>query len=123
MTARALVAGGACAMLVPVLSALPPSPPRASSTRALASIVEAQAAHADLPVRSTRVERRDAAAGLAQTVAAIQCADGGGGWLRPLGRSSSWASRSTSAKYDRQDAYPTKEYTIVRSGTYDNDTT
>jgi HEAT repeat protein len=81
MTARALVAGGACAMLVPVLSALPPSPPRASSTRALASIVEAQAAHADLPVRSTRVERRDAAAGLAQTVAAIQRADGGPLWL------------------------------------------
>jgi hypothetical protein len=68
-------------MLVPVLSALPPSPPRASSTRALTSIVEAQAANADLPVRSTRVERRDAASGLAQTAAAIQRADGGPLWL------------------------------------------
>ncbi len=95
MTARALVAGGACAMLVPVLSALPPSPPRASSTRALASVVEAQAANADLPVRSTRVERRDAASGLAQTVATIQRGDGGPLWL-------AWAVPAVAGREGRQ---------------------
>ena len=95
MTARAFVAGGACAMLVPVLSALPPSPPRASSTRALTSIVEAQAANADLPVRSTRVERRDAASGLAQTVATIQRGDGGPLWL-------AWAVPAVAGREGRQ---------------------
>jgi len=81
VTARALVAGGACAMLVPVLSALPPSPPRATSPRALSFTVEAQAADANLPVRSTRVERRDASQGLAAAIAGVQRADAGPLWV------------------------------------------
>jgi len=82
VTARTLAAAGACAMLVPVLSAIPPSPRRASSPpRAFGSTVEAQAADADLPVRSTRIERRDGSQGLPAAVAAIQRADAGPLWI------------------------------------------
>jgi HEAT repeat protein len=82
VTARVVVACGACAMLVPVLSALPNSPRRATApSRPLGYAVEAQAANADLPVRSTRIERRDASRGLPAAVSAVQGADAGPLWL------------------------------------------
>ena len=83
MTARTLVAAGVCAVLVPLLSALPPvlpdSPPwlivDAGATAPQASPTS------EVPVRSTRIERRDASGGLETTVTAIQRSDSGPLWI------------------------------------------
>jgi HEAT repeat protein len=99
MTARTLVAAGLCAVLVPLVSALPPALPGSSSPAVLeAGTALQQAAAPEIPVRSTRIERRDASSGLSTTVAAIQRADSGPlwiGWTVPAvasreGRSNRW---------------------------------
>jgi HEAT repeat protein len=83
MTARTLVAVGLCAVLVPLVSALPSALPGNAGV-----LVEAgpaptptQAAATEIPVRSTRLERRDASGGLSTTVIAIQRADNGPLWI------------------------------------------
>jgi hypothetical protein len=85
MTARRLAGFAVCAMLVPLLSALPPAPPLSTATSAVveagAALPLAQDAATSIPVRSTRVERRDAAAGLKSVVSAIIRADPGPLWL------------------------------------------
>jgi HEAT repeat protein len=82
MTARTLVAAGVCAVLVPLVSALPPALPGSSSPAVLeAGTALPQAAAPEIPVRSTRIERRDASSGLSTTVTAIQRADSGPLWI------------------------------------------
>ena len=82
MTARTLVAAGVCAVLVPLVSALPPALPGSSGPAVLeAGTALPQAAAPEIPVRSTRIERRDASSGLSTTVAAIQRADSGPLWI------------------------------------------
>ena len=89
MTARTLVSAGACAVLVPLISAMPPSLELGRSGPWVA--LEAGAAHAGrpapqtqeqtLPIRSTRVERRDAASGLKPAIDAVQRAEAGPLWF------------------------------------------
>ena len=82
MTARRLAGATACAVLVPLLSALPPAPPLATSgPRVIAAGAAARQADASIPVRSTRLERRDASAGLTAALAAIARADHGAHWV------------------------------------------
>ena len=82
MTARTLVAAGVCAVLVPLVSALPPALPGNFSWVVLeAGATATQAAVPEMPVRSTRIERRDASGGLSMTVTAIQRADNGPLWI------------------------------------------
>ena len=83
MTARTLVAAGVCAVLVPLVSALPPALPGSPSPIVLeaGNALQPAAAASEIPVRSTRIERRDASAGLATTVTAIQRADSGPLWV------------------------------------------
>jgi hypothetical protein len=86
MTTRMLSTIGLCAVLVPVISAVPPAldpfvlSPARHGLGAVA-VVEAQAAVPDVPVRSTRIERRDAASGLAPAIAAVQGAEAGPLWF------------------------------------------
>jgi HEAT repeat protein len=83
MSARTLVAAALCAVLVPIVSALPPALPDSFTPIVLeagAALPQATAAQ-ELPVRSTRIERRDAASGLPAAVAAIQRADSGPLWI------------------------------------------
>ncbi len=80
MTARTLVGAGLCAVFVPLVSALPPSLP---DNRGVV-VVEAEAAQAttqEPAVRSTRLERTDASAGLAAAVTGIQRANAGPLWI------------------------------------------
>ena len=82
MTARTLAAAGVCAVLVPLVSALPPALPGNSSwVVPETGTAAAQAAAPELPVRSTRIERRDARGGLSSAISAIQRADAGPLWL------------------------------------------
>ena len=83
MTARTLVAAGLCAVMVPLVSALPPALPDSAAWVVLdAGTAPPQAAPTpEIPVRSTRIERRDASAGLSATVTAIQRADNGPLWI------------------------------------------
>jgi len=84
MTARTLVAIGLCAMLVPLVSALPPTLPGNASWVALEAgpaPAPTQGATPDIPVRSTRIERREAGSGLAAAIAAIQRSDAGPLWI------------------------------------------
>ena len=83
MTARTLVATSVCAVLVPLLSALPPVLPESPAWLVIEGGATAPQAAAtpELPVRSTRIERRDAASGLSTVVASIQRADSGPLWI------------------------------------------
>lgn len=82
MTARTLVAVGVCAVLVPLVSALPPVlPGNAGWVVIEADAQAAQAPGPEIPVRSTHLERRDASAGLSTTVSAIGRADAGPLWI------------------------------------------
>lgn len=93
MTPRSLVLPSLCALLVPVVSALPGAPGgvepltlpgRPVVLAALAVTAQAPApspTRTELPVRAARVERRDATAGLAAAIAAVQRADAGPAWL------------------------------------------
>ena len=83
MSARTFVAAGLCAVLVPLVSALPPALPDSFTPIVLeaGAVVPQAAAAPELPVRSTRIERRDAGAGLEAAVAAIQRADSGPLWI------------------------------------------
>jgi HEAT repeat protein len=82
MTARTMVAAGLCAVLVPLVSALPPAVPDNLAWGVLeAGAAPGQVGTSDLPVRSTRIERRDAAGGLPATLDAIQRADRGPLWV------------------------------------------
>jgi hypothetical protein len=83
VTARTLVATSACAVLVPLLSALPPVLPENPAWMVIEAGATAPQAAAtpEAPVRSTRIERRDAAGGLSATVASIQRADSGPLWI------------------------------------------
>jgi HEAT repeat protein len=83
VTARRLVTAGVCAVLVPLMSALPPVLPESPAWL----VIEAGAtapqtiATPDVPVRSTRIERRDASGSLSTAVSAIQRADSGPLWI------------------------------------------
>ena len=85
MTARRLAGATACAVLVPLLSALPPAPPLDTpgpgAIAAGAVVPAAQQADASIPVRSTRLERRDASAGLTSALSAVARADQGAHWV------------------------------------------
>ena len=83
MTARTLVAVAVCAVLVPLLSALPPVLPDSPAWLVVETGATAPqaAATSEVPVRSTRTERRDASGGLATTVTAIQRSDSGPLWI------------------------------------------
>lgn len=100
MTARTLVSAGLCAMLVPLVSAMPQTLEPAAGTGAWALLeagasAAAQAPAPDVPVRSTRLERRDAAAGLPAAIAAIQRADAGPAWI-------AWSVPAAAPRGDRQ---------------------
>ena len=82
MTARTLVGAGICAVLVPLVSALPPELPGSSSPVVLEAGAALQPVTVpEIPVRSTRIERRDASGGLSTAVTAIQRADSGPLWI------------------------------------------
>jgi hypothetical protein len=87
MTLRTLSSIGLCAVLVPVVSAVPPVldpfvlSPAGHGLSVVATVEGAQAAAPDVPVRSTRLERRDAAAGLPAAIAAVQGAEAGPLWF------------------------------------------
>lgn len=87
MSARAIVTSGLCAVLVPLVSALPPSVHTSAPFEAWALLeaglqpAGAATPAASLPVRGSRVETRDAGAGLSAAVDAIQAADAGPAWI------------------------------------------
>jgi hypothetical protein len=84
MTSRAFVTAGLCAVLVPLVSMLPPALEPVAGSRAWVVLEAGQAPAqdvADLPVRAARVERRDAAAGLTGAIAAVQRAEAGPLWI------------------------------------------
>jgi HEAT repeat protein len=87
MTPRTLSSIGLCAVLVPVVSAVPPAidpfvlSPASPAFGAVATVEATQAAAPEVPVRSTRIERRDAASGLPAAIAAVQAADAGPLWF------------------------------------------
>jgi len=83
MTARTLVAVGLCAVLVPLVSALPPALPGNAGVllEAGPAPTPTQAAAPEIPVRSTRIERREAGGGLAAAITAIQRSDAGPLWI------------------------------------------
>jgi HEAT repeats len=83
MTVRTLVAVGLCGVLVPLVSALPPALPGNASVllEAGSAPTPTQAAAPEIPVRSTRIERREASGGLAASITAIQRSDAGPLWI------------------------------------------
>jgi hypothetical protein len=87
MTLRTLSSIGLSAVLVPVMSAVPPAidpfvfSPAPQVLGAAAAGQAAQTAVPDVPVRSTRIERRDAASGLTAAIAAVQGAEAGALWF------------------------------------------
>ena len=83
MTARSLVSAGACAVLVPLLSAVSPFTdlPGAASFWPVVDIAGAAQGSGDVPVRSERLESRSAASGLAQAIDAVVRAERGPAWL------------------------------------------
>ena len=72
MTPRTIVAVSLCSVFVPLISALPPALPGNDSMAVLeAGPAPAQTASPDVPVRSTRIERRDAAQGWRRSIPSI----------------------------------------------------
>jgi hypothetical protein len=98
MTPRTLVAAGVCAVLVPLVSAMPQTldpvaGPGAWVLLQAGASAAGQAPAGDLPVRSARLTQRDAASGLAATIAAIQREDAGPLWL-------AWSVPAAATRHD-----------------------
>ena len=83
MTTRTLIGVGLCALFVPLVSALPPALPGNAGVvlEAGPAPTPTQAPAPEIPVHSTRIERREASSGLAAAIAAIQRADAGPLWI------------------------------------------
>src|SRR5690606_41942050 len=87
MTARPLAGAAACALLVPLISALPPGPPaqRTRWTEGATASASRDPQTASVPVRAGHLERLDARRGVEAAGAAGQGAGGEG---------SAWSGRA-----------------------------
>ncbi|HEX7088378.1 MAG TPA: HEAT repeat domain-containing protein [Vicinamibacterales bacterium] len=94
MTARPLAGAAACALLIPLISALPPGPPaqRTRWNEGATASASRDPQTAAVPVRAGRLERLDARQGLEAAIAAAQAA--GGEWI-------AWSVRAARHRVDR----------------------
>ncbi len=117
MTARPLAGAAACALLVPLISALPPGPPaqRARWNEGATASASRDPQTAAVPVRAGRLARLDARQGLDAAVAAAQAA--GGEWI-------AWSVRAVRNDGDRrrEDSGQTTGVCVLREdGTIDHE--